>query len=71
VQGYLIELLFPTGWRRPGEIYWRFADAEHAARQAVAESARAARVIPLRVSENSVLELTGERQCANAEAVQP
>jgi hypothetical protein len=62
VQGYLLELLFPTGWRRTGEVYWRFADAEHAARQAMAETARGARVLPIRICPDAVLELTGERE---------
>jgi hypothetical protein len=63
VQGYLLETLFPTGWRRPGNIYWRFADAEDAARQAIEQdAARAARVLTLRVNPKAVLELTAQRQ---------
>ena len=70
MQGFVLELLFPTGWRRPGTIYWRFADAEHAARLALADTARAARVIPVRVLPDAVLELTGERQSVAAAEVQ-
>jgi hypothetical protein len=66
VQGFVLELLFATGWRRHGELYWRFTDGEHAARQAISETARGARVLPVCVSPNAVLELTGER---DAEAV--
>jgi hypothetical protein len=61
MQGYLLEVLFPTGWRRSGNILWRFAEAEVAARAAIAEDeARAVRVLPVRVFRTSVLELTGE-----------
>ena len=70
MQGFLLELLFPAGWRCPGEIYWRFSDAEHAARRALADTARAVRVIPVRVSPDAVLELTGERQSVAAGEVQ-
>jgi hypothetical protein len=63
VQGYLLELLFPTGWRRPGTIYWRFTDAESAARQSLSKNAaRGARVMPVRILPDAVLELTAERQ---------
>ena len=29
MQAFLLEQLFPTGWRRSGELFWRLSDAEH------------------------------------------
>jgi len=63
VNGFLLEVLFPTGWRRAGDIHWRFADAELAARQALDEDlARAARVLPVQVLPAAVLELTARQE---------
>ena len=53
--GFTIELLYPTGWRRHGEIYWRLQDATKAADKAVSKShARAARVLPLTIKADEV-----------------
>jgi hypothetical protein len=61
VHAFILELLFPTGWRRSGELYWRVVDAEFAARRALADTARGARVLPVRVSATAVIELVAER----------
>ena len=29
MQAFLLEQLFPTGWRRSGDLFWRLSDAEH------------------------------------------
>ncbi len=58
MDAYLLECLFPTGWRRTGEIYWRYADALTAANLAIRDSsARAVRVLPVRVSSDAVMKI--------------
>jgi hypothetical protein len=60
--GYLLEVLFPTGWRRHSQLHWRFADAERAAHCAIHQDhARGVRVLPVRVMRDAVLELTADQ----------
>jgi hypothetical protein len=55
--GFIVERLFPTGWRRSGEVYWRFNDALAACDRAISEDcARAVRVLPLVVNLQPVWE---------------
>ena len=28
MQAFLLERLYPTGWRRSGELYWHLSEAE-------------------------------------------
>jgi hypothetical protein len=45
--GYLIERLFPTGWQRDGEIFWRASDAIAESERAIRErEVRGVRVLP-------------------------
>ncbi|QDS91828.1 hypothetical protein FF011L_05630 [Roseimaritima multifibrata] len=58
MNAYVLEILFPTGWRRSGELHWRYADATEAATVAVYQSAaRAARVLPVHVLANDVFSI--------------
>lgn len=56
MDGFLIELLSPVGWQRENELLWRFADAEAYGRAKLSDaSARAFRVLHVKVSEHAVL----------------
>ena len=63
MQGYLIERLYPTGWRRDGQIWWRFADAAVECERAIAEDmVRGIRILACRVDPDAVHERLVERQ---------
>lgn len=67
MNAYLLECLFPTGWRRTGEIYWRYSDAVAAANTAMHESAaRAVRVLSVHVHPDAVLNIEATPQTADA-----
>ena len=44
--GFLLELLYPTGWRRSGELYWRLGDCIAAGEEALDDGARGYRCLP-------------------------
>ena len=55
---FLLERLNPTGWRRGGELFFRFADANREANRLVRENdVRGVRVLPVRISSQAVVEL--------------
>lgn len=55
--GYILEFLFPTGWRRQGRVYWRLSDAVHAADLSVSDDgARGYRVLPVKINPRPVRE---------------
>ena len=55
MNAYLLECLFPTGWRRTGQLYWRYCDAVLAADAMIFDNAaRAVRILPVLVSEQAV-----------------
>ncbi len=57
MSGFIVEALFVTGWRRTGEIYWRYRDAVSTAnRKLEHDFARAIRILPCVVSETAVYE---------------
>lgn len=57
MSGYILETLFPTGWRRTGEIFWRFADAEREANRRLADdAARAVRILSVLIGTCPVYE---------------
>lgn len=59
--GFIIERLYPTGWRRSGEVYWRFTDALTACDRAISEDcARAVRILPVLVHGQPVWEHSEE-----------
>jgi hypothetical protein len=61
MQGFLLERLFPTGWRRSGELYWRLADAERELQRALCDDcARGVRVLSVRVNPEAVLEVLAD-----------
>ncbi len=50
MNAYVLELLYPTGWRRSSELHWRYTDATEAAMAVINDmTVRAARVLPVRV----------------------
>ena len=58
MQAFLIERLYPTGWRRAGNLYWRLSDAERESHRAIKEqAARGMRVLSVRINPDAVLEL--------------
>ncbi len=59
--GFVLEKLYPNGWRRSNELFWRFEDANHAAKEAIGDLARAVRVLPVRVSPYAVHEINRDR----------
>jgi hypothetical protein len=56
MNAYLIELLFPTGWRRMGELQWRVGDAIATGEHAIADGARGYRVLAVTVQPAAVVE---------------
>jgi hypothetical protein len=63
VQAFVLEHLFPTGWRRDGHLFWRFGDAEREADRLLRDGeARGVRILPVRVSSDAVFERFPERE---------
>ena len=61
MRAFLIERLFPTGWRRDGELLWRLTDAiSECERARDAGELRAARVLPARIFSEAVFETQGK-----------
>ena len=49
--GYLVETLSPTGWRRPNIVHYRYRDADSYARSIISDrAARAIRILSFRVT---------------------
>jgi hypothetical protein len=52
MSGFVLERLFPTGWRRTGELYWRYKDAIHEATRSIREDgARSVRILSVRIGD--------------------
>lgn len=52
MSGFIIESLYPSGWRRSSQVYWRYQDAvREAETQLAEEEASAVRVLAIRVDE--------------------
>lgn len=49
MSGFLLERLFPTGWRRTGEVYWSYLDAESEANRALEDGARSVRILSVSI----------------------
>ncbi len=61
MQAFLLERLFPTGWRRSGELYWRLSDAEHESQRTMQEQkVRGVRVLAVRINPDAVIELMAD-----------
>ena len=55
---FLLERLYPTGWRRGGELFFRLADANREAERIVHDhDARGVRVLPVRIGASAIVEL--------------
>ncbi|MEE3368794.1 MAG: hypothetical protein VX346_05575 [Planctomycetota bacterium] len=60
MQAFLLERLFPTGWRRSGELFWQWSEAERESRRTIREQkVRGVRVLAVRVNPDAVVEWTG------------
>jgi len=67
MQAFILERLFPTGWRRCGELFWRLADAECESRRILDQhEARGVRVLPVRIHSDAVLELLAATEMDHA-----
>jgi hypothetical protein len=65
MQGYVLEQLHPTGWRRNGELYWRYGDAEREAARVLREhEARGVRILAVRVNSDAIYERLAEVEVA-------
>ena len=61
MHAFLLEQLFPTGWRRSGDLFWRLSDAERESKRCIRdENVRGVRVLSVRVNPDAVIEITGE-----------
>ena len=61
MQAFLLERLYPTGWRRSGELYWRLTDAERESQRAINEcTARGVRVLSVRINPDAVIEMLAD-----------
>ena len=61
MQAFLLERLFPTGWRRSGELYWRLSDAEQESQRTMQEQkVRGVRVLSVRINPDAVIELLAD-----------
>jgi len=60
MQAFVLERLYPSGWRRTGELFWRLSDAQLASRQAISDEAvRAVRILSARINPDAVIEMPG------------
>ena len=58
MQAFLLERLFPTGWRRGGELFFRLSDATREAdRLVTTHELRGVRILPVRILSDAVVEL--------------
>jgi len=61
MHGFLLERLFPTGWRLSGELFWRFSDAERESQRSITEGeVRGVRVLSARINSDAVVELLAD-----------
>lgn len=57
MHAFILERLYPTGWRRCAELYWRFSDAARESQRLIGEhDARGVRVLSVRINPDAVLE---------------
>ena len=61
MQAFLLERLYPTGWRRSGELYWRLSDAERESQRTMKhQNVRGVRVLAARINPDAVMELLAD-----------
>ena len=59
MHGFIVEILYPSGWSREGKIYWRRSDAEDYARPLIKrkrDSINGYRILPIQISGEAVAE---------------
>ena len=57
MEGFVVECLFDTGWRRAGVLFWLLPDAEAEAKQSVSEHARAARILAVTIHPETIMSI--------------
>lgn len=58
MNAFLLECLYPTGWRRMSELHWRYADASDAASKLIAtKTVRSVRVLAATIQADAVCTL--------------
>ena len=66
---FLLECLFPTGWRRGGQLYWRLEDATREAERLVRErEVRGSRVLVAGVGSEVIFERMAPQESEAARA---
>ncbi len=61
MQAFLLERLFPTGWRRSGQLFWRLSDAERESQRTIQEDmVRGVRVLAARINPDAIIELLAD-----------
>ena len=66
VQAFLIERLYPTGWRRSGQLFWRFSDAQSESEKEIRNrNARGVRVLSVKINPDAVIEMLAEAAGVN------
>jgi hypothetical protein len=64
---YLLERLYPAGWRRGGEMYWRLGDAVAAGEAAIEDDVVGGyRVLVANVNPQAVVERLCPRELEDA-----
>jgi hypothetical protein len=62
MNAFTLERLFPTGWRRDGQILWRLEDATHEAEKLVSSGeVRGIRVLAIQVNPHAIVERFADR----------
>lgn len=57
MRAFLLERLYPTGWRRCGELFWRLSDAARESERLIRKlDARGVRILSVRIDPDPVLE---------------
>ena len=63
MHGFLIERLFPTGWRRDGQLWWRYADALTECERALGQDfIRGVRILAVRIQPEAIHEELASRE---------
>jgi hypothetical protein len=58
MQGFILETLLVSGWKRGGEVYWTLADAQAVGSRLIKRKlARKVRILPAEIQLNPVAEV--------------
>jgi len=63
MQGFTLEILFSTGWRRNGQILWRFGDAIRESNRVLAgNGVRGVRILTVTIPPETIHERIAEHE---------